>query len=185
MMRRSVLAGLASIFGVGAAEAKRPKVAKFPPVPKWRPSFEQPLDRVIDRIAYYTNGASDFTVFRHGTCVILDSGLSDKDAKSFSLKTLSEIFNFHPDMTPSPMDDGNMLVRYNHPAMNVVLDDVAKAHWREVEKRHLDGLATDEVLITPLGPNKFDDLGKQALLGRAYMFLDAQKPVIVALKRHR
>jgi len=157
----------------------------FPPVPAWRPSFAQPLDRIVDRIAYYTNGKRDFTVFKNGTCVILDDGLSDTEAKAISFKVLSDIFNYHPDMNPAPMDDGNILVRYNHPAVNVVLHDVAQAHWAEIEKRHLDGLATSEVLITPLGQNKFDDFGKQALLGRAYMFMDAQMPEIVEIKRHR
>jgi hypothetical protein len=50
---------------------------------------------------------------------------------------------------------------------------------------HLEGLTKSEVLITPLGPNKFDDFGKQALLGRAYMFMDAQHPKIKAIHRHR
>jgi hypothetical protein len=81
------------------------------------------------------------------------------------------------------MDDGNILVRYNHPAVNVVLRDISKAHWPEIEQRHLDGLTPDEVLITPLGQNKFDDFGKQALLGRAYMFMDAVAPEIVDIKR--
>jgi len=82
------------------------------------------------------------------------------------------------------MDDGNILVRYNHPAVNVVLSAIAKAHWQEIESRHLDGLTPREVLMTPLGPNKFDDFGKQALLGRAYMFMDAQSPEIARLVRH-
>lgn len=87
-------------------------------------------------------------------------------------------------MNPAPMDDGNILVSYNHLAVNVVLSAVAKNHWDEIEKRHLDGLTPDEVLITPLGQNKFDDFGKQALLGRAYMFMDAQNPEIIRLVRH-
>ena len=81
------------------------------------------------------------------------------------------------------MDDGNLLVRYNHPAANVVLGDIAEAHWEEIERRHLDGLTESEVLITPLGPNKFDRLGKQALLGRAWMFMDAQAPEVVRIRR--
>lgn len=88
-------------------------------------------------------------------------------------------------MIPSPMDDGNMMVRYNHPAVNIVLRDVADAHWAEVEERHLDGLTPSEVLITPLGPNKFDADGKLALLGRAYMFLDARLPEVVQIERQR
>ncbi len=116
---------------------------------------------------------------------MLDRGLNDEAARSAALKTLSEIFGFHPDMNPANMDDGNILVRYNHPAVNVVLRDVAVAHWAEIEQRHLDGLTESEVLITPLGQNVFDDFGKQALLGRAYMFMDAQLPDIVRIERAR
>ena len=116
--------------------------------------------------------------------MILDPGLSDEAARAFAQKALVEIINHHPDMNPAPMDDGNVLVRYNYPAINVVLSDVAKAHWNEIEKRHLDGLTRSEALLTPLGQNKFDDVGKQALLGRAWMFMDAQSPEIVEIKRH-
>ncbi len=181
-MRRFFIAGLLGILGLSKAAAQRQK--SFPPVPKWRPSFSQPMEKIIDRMVYYTDAKRDIATFRNGTCVILASDLSDADAKAFAFKTLSDIFNYHPDMSPKPMDDGNILVTYNHPAANVVLRDVAEAHWDEVEKRHLDGLATYEVLITPLGPNKFDAFGKQALLGRAYMFMDAQSPEIVSLRRH-
>jgi hypothetical protein len=185
MMRRSFIAGLLAALGVGSARATPPPKKELPPVPVWKPSFSQPTDAVIDRISYYTNGKKDFAVFRNGTCVILEDGLSDADAKATSLKVLADIFGYHPDMNPAPMDDGNILVRYNHPAVNVVLSAVAKAHWDEIEKRHLDGLTPGEVLITPLGHSKFDDVGKQALLGRAYMFMDAQSPEIIRLVRHR
>ena len=48
----------------------------FPPVPVWQPSFKQPLDRMIDRMKYYTDRKRDFAVFENGTCVILEDGLS-------------------------------------------------------------------------------------------------------------
>jgi len=182
-MRRSFVAGLLASLGLGGARAAPSAKKGFPPVPTWKPSFSQPTSAVIDRISYYTNGKKDFAVFRNGTCVILDDRLSDTDAKAASLKVLADIFGFHPDMNPAPMDDGNILVRYNHPAVNVVLSQVAKAHWDEIERRHLEGLTPDEVLITPLGQNKFDDFGKQALLGRAYMFMDVQSPEIIRLVR--
>lgn len=41
----------------------------------------------------------------------------------------------------------------------------------------------DEVLITPLGPNVFDDFGKMALFGRCFMFMDAQDPKVVRIER--
>jgi hypothetical protein len=178
MLRRSFLGGVLAIAVTGTVTA-----APSPPVPAWRPSFAQPRDRVIERIRYYSDGRRDFAVFRHGTCVVLDPGLPDVDARAASLGALSGILKAHPDMTPTPMDDGNLLVRYNHPAANVVLRDVAEAHWDEIERRHLDGLVEAEVLITPLGPNRFDAFGKQALLGRAYMFMDALAPEIVAVER--
>jgi hypothetical protein len=185
MARRSFTSGLLAALGVSRGLAVTPQTKSFPPVPAWRPSFDQPLDRIVDRVSYYTDGKRDYTVFRNGTCVILEPGLSDAEANTVSFKVLSDIFNYHPDMNPSRMDDGNILVRYNHPAINVVLGEVARAHWQEVEERHLDGLATSEVLMTPLGPNRFDDLGKQALLGRAYMFMDAQAPEMITIKRQR
>jgi hypothetical protein len=184
VMRRSFIAGLLAAVGVGTARAATVPKNGFPPVPNWKPSFLQPIEAVIERITHYFDGRRDFAVFRNGTCVILDTGLSDANAKATALKVLANILGFHPDMNPAPMDDGNILVRYNHPAMNVVLRSVAMAHWDEIEKRHLDALTPDEVLITPLGQNKFDDFGKQALLGRAYMFMDAQSTEIVRLVRH-
>jgi len=184
LVRRSFLAGLLALVGVGTAKSAAPTKAWSPPVPAWKPSFAQPLEQIAERLSYYTDGKRDFAVFRNGTCVILEDGLADSDAKQFALKALADILNFHPDMNPSPMDDGNILVRYNHPAANVVLKQIAQAHWQEIEDRHLDGLVADEVLVTPLGSNEFDDFGKQALLGRAYMFMDAQAPEIVKIKRH-
>jgi len=184
MARRPFLAGLAALVGIGAKPAAAKEEAVFPPVPKWRPSFVQPLDRIVGLLNYYADGKRDFAILRHGTCVILDSGLDDAAARIFALQVMEKIFHAHPDMNPTPMDDGNILVSYNHPAVNVVLSDIAQDHWAEVEARHLDGLATSEVLITPLGPNNFDDLGKQALLGRSYFFMDAQAPEVMRIHRH-
>jgi hypothetical protein len=53
----------------------------------------------------------------------------------------------------------------------------------EIDNRHLDALAAHEVLITPLGQNKFDAFGKSALFGRCYMFMDAQDPMVASIER--
>jgi hypothetical protein len=180
--RRAVLLG--GLSSLVLPVAGRAEVAKaFPPVPKWRPSFLEPIDRIEDRFSYYFDSKRDFAILENGTCVLIEDGLSDQAAAVSALATLSSIFNYHPDMNPSPMDDGNILVSYDHPAFNVVLSDVAGDHWLEIEARHLDGLTPDEVLITPLGQNVFDDVGKKALLGRCYMFMDAQAPKVVRIKR--
>lgn len=134
---------------------------------------------------YYTDDKRDFAVFENGTCAIVDAGLSDEAVTAAAIETLFQIFHYHPDMNPLPMDDGNVMVRYNHPAANVVLTKVADAHWAEIEARHQEGLTPDEVLITPLGPNVFDAFGKKALLGRAYMFMDAQAPNVVRIERRK
>ncbi|RNF83741.1 hypothetical protein EER27_10235 [Lysobacter psychrotolerans] len=81
------------------------------------------------------------------------------------------------------MKDGNVLVRYNHPAVNLVLDSIAVQHWTEIESNHQRALATDEALITPLGSNVFDDFGKKALFGRCFMFMDAQEPRVTQVVR--
>lgn len=132
---------------------------------------------------YYTNGTQDFVLFEHGTCVLLEDGLSDAQAKQFAEEVLSRIYRAHPDMNPANMDDGNILVRYNHPAFNVVFSDLVQENWAEIESRHQDALATHEVLMTPLGPNRFDDFGKKALFGRCFMFMDGQNPKVVRIER--
>ena len=171
------------MFGLFKKKEPPPSPPGFPPVPKWRPAFAQPLDQVIDRISYYTDRKRDFAVFANGTCVILTNGLSDEATVSEAVSVLDKIFRYHPDMNPRPMDDGNILVQYNHPAINVVLESFAKIHWAEIDRNHQDALATAEVLMTPLGPNRFDDFGKKALFGRCFMFMDAQEPKVVRVVR--
>ena len=100
-----------------------------------------------------------------------------------ALKILHQVFHYHPDMQPKPMNDGNILITYNHPVANVVLCDVVEQHWSEIQANYLNALATSEVLMTPLGPNQFDDFGKKALFGRCFMFMDAQSPEIVKIVR--
>jgi hypothetical protein len=52
-----------------------------------------------------------------------------------------------------------------------------------IRTNHLKALARDEVLMTPAGPNKFDDFGMKALFGRCYFFMDAKKPEVVSVLR--
>jgi hypothetical protein len=160
------------------------KKPKLPPVPDWKPSVRQPLDRIVERMLHYTDNKRDLAVFENGTCVVLPDGLNDPQSETFAKEVLSKIFNYHPDMNPMPMKDGNILVQYNHPAVNVVLSDVVTEHWSEIDKNHQRALATSEVLITPLGHNVFDEFGKKALFGRCFMFMDAQRPVVARIVRH-
>lgn len=156
---------------------------KMPPVPKWRPDIRQPVDEIVDRIKCYTSEQRDLAVFEHGTCVLLPEGLSDDQAVSHAKDVLAKIYHFHPDMNPLPMKDGNVLVQYNHPAVNLVLDSLASKNWKVIEERHLEALTTSEVLMTPLGPNKFDAFGMKALFGRCFMFMDAQDPNVLRVVR--
>ncbi|MBL4774129.1 MAG: hypothetical protein JKX98_11245, partial [Alcanivoracaceae bacterium] len=78
-----------------------------------------------------------------------------------------------------------ILVQYNHPAFNVVINTFTNNHMVTIKKRHLDALATSEVLITSLGSNVFDEFGMKALYGRTFMFMDAQNPKIVKIYRHK
>jgi len=168
-------------FSLQAAEPE----GQFPPVPKWKPDFSVSVEAVLEKMKYYSNNGKDIAIFENGTAVVLPDGLSDDAAKEYSLKVLSEIFNYHPDMNPLNMDDGNILVQYNQPAYNVVLSEFASKHMAKIQKHHLDGLATSEVLITPLGSNVFDEFGMKALYGRTFMFMDAQNPKVVQLYRHK
>ena len=86
-------------------------------------------------------------------------------------------------MNPTEMDDGNILIQYNHPAVNVVLESQTNKHWNLIDENHQRALVTDEVLITPLGNNVFDDFGKKVLFGRCFMFMDAQALEVVQIVR--
>lgn len=156
---------------------------EYPPVPSWKPEIKVPLGDIEDRMRYYTDDGRDFVIFQHGTVALVENAASDAAAKEQAREIISQIYNYHPDMNPQTMDDGNVLVSYNHPAFNVVLDEVTKAHWAEIEAKHLECLARDEVLITGQGPNTFDELGIKGLFGRCYFFMDAQDPTVVKVVR--
>jgi hypothetical protein len=102
---------------------------QLPPVPDWKPTIRQPLDKIVERLSYYTDSKRDFAVFEHGTCVVLPYGLSEEQAITTAKVVLSKILHYHPDMNPTNMDDGNVLVQYNHPAVNIVLNEVVAEHW--------------------------------------------------------
>ena len=180
MNKRQFLTGT---LAAAAIPAMGHAVTNTPLVPKWQPSFTQPLDRIATTFAYYMDKQRNFVVLSHGTCVTFADGFSDTQATRSAEATLTAIINYHADMNPTPMDDGNIFVRYNHPAFNVVFIDIVTSHWAEIDSRHLDGLVPEEVLITPQGPNVFDDLGKKALYSRACMFLDAQAPSVKLIRR--
>lgn len=170
------------MFGLFKKNPPQPP-RQFPPVPKWRPAIDQPLIRVIERVAHYTNRQQDFAVFEYGTCVLVQNGPSEEGAIAQAKDAQSNILNSHPDMNPIHMSDGNITVQYNPSALNVVFEDIVRLNWDETEQNHRDALATSEVLMTPLGPNKFDDFGKRALFGRCFMFMDAQNPKVVRVER--
>jgi hypothetical protein len=161
-----------------------PQPPRFPPVPNWRPEVEQPLDDVVKSLCHYTNGKKDFAVFRFGTFALIPNGLDDSDAIALALRSLHNVFHAHVDMRNADMDDGNVLVSYNHDVGNVALNKTTSVIWADIEAQHQRALATHEVLITPLGSNKFDTCGKKALFARCYMFMDAQAPEVVQLVRH-
>lgn len=180
---KKLISSLLAILGLsGAAVAE---VKQFPPIPLWKPDFASSNESQLERMIFYTNQEKDLAQFSNGTIVVLEDGLDDEKAKLYAKEVLSNIFNYHPDMNPLNMKDGNILVQYNHPAYNVVLTEFTRQYMEQIRTNHLDALATDEVLITSLGHNKFDEFGMQALYGRAFMFMDAQDPKVVHLYRKK
>ncbi len=157
---------------------------QFPPVPDWKPELRQPIERIVERLRFYTDCKRDFAVFGYGTVAILPNDLSDVEAEKHANRALHDVYFAHPDMNPLNMKDGNILVQYRHDVASLVLHDVAERNWAEIDKQHQRALAASEVLITPLGPNTFDDFGKKALFGRCYMFMDAQAPKVIRIERH-
>jgi hypothetical protein len=173
------------LFGIFKKKPPPPAPpARFPPVPDWQPNAQPPLETIVERMRFYTNGSRDFAVFRNGTVAVLPPGLADAAAEQHALRALHGVFHAHPDFNPMSMKDGNILLQYNHDVASLVLADVVAQNWDEIDQQHQRALATHEVLITPLGQNKFDDFGKKALFGRCYMFMDAQNPVVIRIERH-
>lgn len=153
---------------------KKESDKQFPPVPDWKPEFRPDNEDLIDRFSYYLDGNRDFVILKHGTLVLLETGLDNESAQQYASEVISEIYNYHPDMNPQTMDDGNVLVSYNHLAFNIVIEEHAQQHWKEIDRNHQQAICTDEVLITSLGNNVFDDFGKRALYGRCFFFMDAE-----------
>src|SRR5262245_57910714 len=98
------------MFGFFKKKGSAPPPPPSIPVPKWRPVLAQPLDIIAERVAFYMNGQRDFAVFQHGTCVFVPNGLSEERAAEEAKEILAKIFNFHPDMNPVAMKDGNITV---------------------------------------------------------------------------
>ena len=163
--------------GAGLATAQD----DFPPKPTWSPEFTQSIEETTERCFFYLNRSVNIVVFKHGTCVLVEDLSSEESAVNDAKEVLKNIINYHPDMNPLQMKDGNVLVQYNHPAFNVVLKSTFENYKSQIEDNHLKGLTRDEVLVTPLGRNKFDEFGMQALYGRTLMFLDATKPEVVKI----
>ncbi len=153
---------------------------RFPPVPKWQPNIPVDIERTVQTFAYYSNRQIPFAVFAHGTCVIVDPKSSDMESDAKSI--LDKVFNFHPDFNPMNMDDGNWLIEYSQPAYSIVFKSEVESNWKYIDQNHLDGLATEEVLLNAKHEaNKFDPIGKIALFGRARMFMDARSPIVVRI----
>ena len=154
----------------------------FPPKPKWRPNVPVDIRRTVKTFAYYTDNKKPFAVFANGTCVLLPDSSIDpvKDAKDI----LNAVYRYHPDFDPHPMDDGNFMVSYSQPAYSIVFKDEWDQNREYIERNYLDGIVRAEVILDASGkPNRFDDLGKIGLFGRSRMFLDAQHPVVVEVRK--
>ncbi|MCC6937779.1 MAG: hypothetical protein IT226_06115 [Flavobacteriales bacterium] len=168
---------------VGSGEQNiSPDTADFPPKPKWKPTVPVDIARTVETFAYYSNRKQTFAVFTHGTCVLLPD--SSKDAEKDAKEILDKVYQYHPDFNPQAMDDGHFVISYSQPAYSVVFKEELEANRAYIDQNHLNGVVRDEVLLNAnREPNKFDDMGKIGLFGRARMFLDAQDPVVVQVWR--
>lgn len=151
---------------------------EIPPRPKWKPNLPIDIDLILERAKYYTGSKLQLAIFKNGTVAIFPEKVDNIEPGA--KKALDEIYHFHVDFKPLPMDDGNYLIQYTQPAFTIVFKDEIENNWNYIDSNHLDGICTDEVLIDGEGQrNVFDRIGKICLFGRAKMFMDAQDPVVV------
>ena len=151
--------------------------ADFPPKPKWKPNLPVDHAAIIAAFDRYTDGNGHFVVFQQGTFVPVDpeSEAPGDEAKAI----LDEIFHQHPDFNPLHMDDGNWMVSMSKAAFVICLAEEVEQNWDYIQDNHLEGLATEEVLINAEGnANVFDGRAMIGLFGRARWFMDAQSPII-------
>lgn len=153
------------------------------PRPAWKPSVVQPLDRLAARFKPFVKLGRDFVVFKHGTCAVVEPQLPEAVAHERARVILDRTVNQPPDMRPTELPGGDVLILYNQPAATVVLDDIARAHWLHIENRHKSALLPDEVLIMPAGPNVFDSFAKKVLFGRCFLYMDAEAMEVDRLVR--
>jgi hypothetical protein len=155
----------------------------WPPKPEWRPEITLDLARIEKTCAYYLDHGADFAVFENGTCVFIDTE-TDNVLENTSAK-LTKIISAHPDFKSEKMDDGNWMVTYNQPVMNVIFFDEYERHRKYIEHHFKQGVLKHEVFRAPSGEtvemgSVSDQIG---LLGRARMFMDALNPVIIRIWR--
>ena len=156
---------------------KRKPPADFPPKPKWKPTLPVDHAAIIAAFKHYTDGNRAFVVFQHGTCVIVDPASTSPHDEAKSI--LHQLLHQHPDFNPIEMKDGNWLVSMSDAAFSVCLKAELQQNWGHIMDNHLDGLATDEVLLdADQNPNVFDKRGIIGLFGRARWFMDAQDLVV-------
>lgn len=145
-------------------------------VPEWKPTIERSLDKISERCHYYLNHSVTLVVFEHGTCVIVSDEKSEADSFLEAIEELSGFLKAHPDVTPMEMKDGNLLVRIPHLSVfTVVLKETMDQHGELIKENHMRAIPDHEVLITPSGPNVFDQNGMNLLFGRSFVFWDAQE----------
>lgn len=144
-------------------------------VPAWKPDCDRDLERIATLCTHFTNGATSFVVFSHGTCVIMDSPVNEEEAFQTASQHLSLFLKSHPDVQPLAMNDGSVLVQsLNVSAVSIVPPETLASYQSQIEENHLSAIPGHEVIMTPNGPNVFDDFGKQVLFARAFIFWDAQ-----------
>jgi hypothetical protein len=142
--------------------------------PPWKPAIVQPLDRLENRFREVVKGGKDFVLFSHGTCAVVEAGMPEAVAYEAAKTILERTVHQHVDVRPTELTGGDILIRYNQPAANLVLDDIARANLLQIDAKHMSALVPEEVLIMPAGPNKFDTFAKRVLFGRCYLFMDAE-----------
>lgn len=152
----------------------------FPPKPKWKPNLPIDIELIYYTTKYYTDSKIQFAIFQNGTIVYFPEKVDNIEDSAKII--LDKIYNFHPDVNPKTMDDGNYIVEYSQTAFTIVFKDEIEKNWNYIDQNHQDGVCRAEVLIDGQGrKNVFDKIGKICLFGRAKMFLDAQTPKVVKI----
>ncbi len=101
------------------------------------------IERVVDRVRYYSNGKFAFGVLSSGTCFFIGTEGSITE----QAKVLLDLVSGAPlDFVVKEMDDHNYIVRFNDKVFSIVFRDEFDLQRKSIEQEITDQVSTEKLI---------------------------------------